>query len=69
MNECYECRWRGSVAGSRHSSCKHPETKEDGGMGELLSIFASAGRMGPAVNVDAAIALGITAKEHGIRMG
>lgn len=25
---CYECRWRGHLAGSCHSKCCHPATKE-----------------------------------------
>jgi len=26
---CYKCKWRGSVAGSHHSSCNHPKAKID----------------------------------------
>jgi len=29
MNECYKCKYRGTVAGSCHSSCDHPDLKED----------------------------------------
>ena len=27
---CYECRYRGTILGDRHSKCQHPEVKKTG---------------------------------------
>ena len=68
---CYECKWKGSVPGSRHSSCRHPKTKDahDDALGTVMAIFASVGRVGPQVAAKAATELDITAKRHGIASG
>ena len=67
---CYDCKHRGSVVGSAHSSCKHPEAqKKEDSMDELLSIFASVGRLDPQIDFAAAESLGIRAKDAGIRNG
>ncbi len=35
--DCYECKYRGEVVGSAHSSCKHPKCADVGqGLGGLL---------------------------------
>jgi hypothetical protein len=46
---CYECKWRGSVPGSAHSCCKHPKNgwALDDPMLQILSVFASVGRVDP----------------------
>ena len=44
MNECYECKYKGSVAGSCHSSCQHPsfdKVRND----PMLSILAMVGNL------------------------
>jgi len=45
---CYECEYRGNLAGDAHSCCEHPAYKDliDNPMLGVLSIFASVGRMG-----------------------
>ena len=67
--KCYDCIHRREVPGSSHSSCAHPKTK--GGkldpLAEVMAIFASVGRVGPTININAAKELGITANETGIR--
>jgi hypothetical protein len=41
---CYECKHRGEVPGSAHSSCNHPDAKNES---NLLGLFAvmSGGNM------------------------
>ena len=44
---CYECKYRGEVAGSAHSSCNHPKAKTEGsGLAGLFSAM-SGGKMPP----------------------
>jgi hypothetical protein len=68
---CYECKHKGSVPGSAHSSCRHPRTAEshDNAMANMFAIFASVGRSDPQIDTTAASALGISAKRHGIVNG
>jgi hypothetical protein len=66
---CYKCEYRGTVAGSCHSSCNHPSFAEvnNNPMAQIMGIFASVGRVPPIqAQVD-----GITVKgnSHGIRNG
>ena len=46
---CYDCKYRGKVAGSAHSSCKHPSFNDinDNPFANVLGIFASVGRIAP----------------------
>lgn len=63
---CYECKFRGSVPGSAHSSCKHPATVpvQENSMAGLFAAL-SGGHIPPA-SVE-----GITVKgdPHGVRNG
>lgn len=54
---CYECKWRGMVAGSAHSCCNYPGT--DTG---ILSFFAK-------VNLEIGMKLHIKGNPHGIKNG
>lgn len=64
---CHECRHRGTVLGSCHSSCHHPEVKSahDDPMLGAFAILAGVGRVDPMV----VKALGVTGHPHGIRSG
>lgn len=66
---CYSCKFRDGVAGSAHSSCKHPsmEAVNDNPMANVMSIFASVGRTLP-VNFTSK-KLNIKANPHGIKSG
>jgi hypothetical protein len=66
---CYECKWRGEVPGSCHSSCHHPAfaAAHDDPLGALFGLL---GKRGPLAQSQ------ITADEckveghlHGIRSG
>lgn len=66
---CYECKHRGTVPGSCHSSCNHPNytnVKSDP-LGEMLSIFASVGRVPPIQAHTEGIE--VTGNAHGIKNG
>ena len=65
---CYECQHRGGVAGSAHSSCKHPNNKTatDDPLSQIMGIFASVGRVPP---VQADTGLKIKGNSHGIAKG
>lgn len=66
---CYDCKFRGTVAGSCHSSCKHPafESVRDNELLSLLSILGSVGRA-PAVVVESEDCK-VRGNAHGIRSG
>ena len=57
--KCYNCKYRGEVAGSCHSSCHHP--KLGGAAGEMIAtlVFANAQQS----------LLGIKGNRHGINSG
>lgn len=64
---CYDCKFRGRVPGSAHSSCKHPAVtgeKED----PLAELFALGGYP-VGILMDAAVKLDIQANAHGVRSG
>lgn len=65
---CYKCKHRGSLPGSAHSKCRHPEVKpvSDDPLVEVLGILASVGRAAP---IDCAGVLGVRGNEVGIRRG
>ncbi len=46
---CYECKFRGEVPGSVHSSCKHKSASpaNDSTLGNVFGILASVGRVPP----------------------
>lgn len=43
--DCFKCKHRGRVAGSCHSSCKHPSLGKPSAGEEVMSILASVGRV------------------------
>ena len=64
---CYECKHRGTVPGSAHSSCHHPSLPPIPPELQLLGIFASVRRSPPIqVNTEK---LAIKGNAHGIRNG
>ena len=46
---CYDCKYRGTVPGSCHSSCRHPAfaAAHSDPLGNLMGIFAGVGRVPP----------------------
>jgi hypothetical protein len=62
---CYDCQYRGEVAGSAHSCCKHPDIPALSHLEEALGILGVA----PPSTLRAMRDLGISAVPHGIRMG
>jgi hypothetical protein len=69
---CFKCRWRGSVPGSAHTSCKHPDLKEvnKDPFGGMMAMFASVGRGAPIVDISAfSKKFEIRANSHGIAKG
>lgn len=69
MNECFECKHRGTNPGSAHSCCNHPKAAKDSDpLSSLMAIFASVGRTDPVIS-GAAVELGIEADPHGIKKG
>lgn len=64
---CWECEYRGSVAGSAHICCKHPSLGETSPEEKLMSIFASVGRAPPIMK--SSKDLGIKGNAHGISQG
>ena len=65
---CYKCKHKGDVAGSRHSSCKHPSIGVIDAMEGMMAIFASVGRAAPVIN-SSAKDLNIKGSDQGIRGG
>lgn len=60
---CYDCEYRGTIAGDCHSMCNHPEVKQDSNMfGALVDMMSGK-------NVEAAKKLNIKGNPHGIRSG
>lgn len=57
MNQCYKCRYRGSVPGDAHSCCRYPGNNTD--------FFAMFDRE----NMKQAVKLNIQAERHGIVNG
>lgn len=55
MSKCYECIHRGTVPGSCHSSCNHPEAKTESGL-----LYVLSGQSG---------SLNIKGNTHGIKSG
>lgn len=65
---CYECKWRGDVAGSCHSCCNHPKVKptRDEPLNAVLALMAAVGRVS-SLPIDNP--LGVEGNRHGIRNG
>jgi hypothetical protein len=68
---CFNCKWRGGVIGSVHSSCKHPDLKgTTNNLDAVMAIFASVGRADPVIDIQAiSDKFQIKANYHGIKKG
>ena len=66
---CYECEYKGEVAGSAHSSCNHPSFKKTNNNPILgiMATFASVGRV-PPIQVENEETK-VVGSEHGIKNG
>jgi len=64
MNECYECKYKGNVPGSCHSSCEYPLAKESGFASAMVILRMGWVHVGEGGN-------GILVKgaTHGIKNG
>lgn len=67
--DCYQCKYRGEVPGSCHSSCNHPafaKINDD----PLLQLMGMLGKRGPlsglVTKTDGCV---VTGNAHGIRNG
>jgi len=61
---CYECKWRGEVAGSAHSCCNHPKVEDS--KSPLMGLaMAMGGMCKPQIKTE----LKVKGNEHGIRSG
>ena len=60
---CYECKFRGSVPGSTHSNCKHPQNGQslDDPVSSLIALLGRGTLPQPDTN------LNIKGNPHGIR--
>ena len=65
-NNCYKCKWRGTVPGDAHSCCKHPDLKGTG-----ADVFAGIMAMVENVNQTSSNfeKFKIRANPHGIEKG
>lgn len=68
--DCHKCKWRRSVPGDAHISCKHPSLKKlyDSPELQLYAMFASVGRVSP-ISLINNNELNIKANQHGIDKG
>lgn len=62
---CHECKHRGEVVGSVHSSCRHPDIPEYDPVDRLLVLAKRV----TAVDSVTAQKFGITVNEHGLLNG
>jgi len=64
---CYDCKWRGEVAGSAHSSCKHPKCGklEDNPLLSIMSIIGAVRGGLPPMKTG----LKVKFNQHGIDSG
>jgi hypothetical protein len=69
--KCWDCIHMREVPGDAHISCAHPKTKnkKKDSLGNVFAIFASVGRCGPSIDLEAAKELGILGNAYGIRSG
>lgn len=65
---CYSCPHHANVPGNAHLMCKHPLAKGDA-IGELLALFADAGRVQSPVSFEAARTMGVRLNAYGVRNG
>lgn len=66
--DCYECKYRGTVPGSCHSSCKHPANEAINDNPMLGLMAALGGNRGGGMSVSPK-ELNIKADPHGVRSG
>lgn len=66
---CYKCKHRGTVPGTAHICCEHPDSGLDkaGSFSQMMATFASVGRVAPVRIKEGAKNLGIVGNLHGIR--
>ena len=65
---CYDCKYKGSVVGSAHSSCHHPAFEsQKSALGMVVSILASAKRV--PVNTIISQECKVKGNSHGIKSG
>jgi hypothetical protein len=64
---CYKCKHRGTLPGSAHSKCNHPEVASgtSNPIMNVLAAFASVGRT-PPMQLEA---LNVKGDPHGIKNG
>lgn len=60
---CYDCKYRGGVPGSAHSSCQHPDIDPINPWVEILAIMRTP------VATPASVKLNIIGTSHGIKNG
>ena len=67
---CYECKHRGSVTGSAHSSCKHPsfENVNDDPFMNIMATFASVRRT-PPIQGESDNGIKVEGNPYGIKSG
>jgi len=65
---CYECKYRGSVPGSAHSTCQHPANGKLSAepLLQAFGILASVGRTAP---IQADTGLNVKGHPTGVRRG
>jgi hypothetical protein len=71
-NNCYSCKFRGTIPGDTHSCCQHPDLEgvTDNPIEGVFAMFASVGRVSPRIAVQAtAEKFEIKANYHGIKQG
>lgn len=72
MNECYKCKYRGTIPGNCHSKCEHPKIKRltENPIGAIISLLG-AKRLGTGEEEFESVRkeLNIQANAHGIRSG
>jgi hypothetical protein len=71
-NDCYKCKWRGTIPGDAHSRCTHPDLKGAGDdvFAGIMAMFASVGRTSPQIHIQAFLKkFEIRADPHGIKKG
>ncbi len=66
--KCYDCKHRGSVPGSCHSSCNHPANTEMK-KNNMLGVLAMMGAVNMSGGILSPGELNIKANSHGVKSG
>jgi len=64
MNECYKCKYKGSVAGSCHSSCNHPLAEKE----KLFAVIVML-KVGACNLKDDEDSIFVVGNDHGVKSG